>query len=235
MRGGAKRGLRLALAASVVASGLAVSSGVAVADETATCLDGITVRTVDASLVTLDGEPCTSAALDSLKDLLPTSSSVPALPTTTPPPPVAEKTTTPKPAAVTPSRDATVPPVVVQEAGPGVAVAQAPAVGLSPASGVLPGASLSTSAGFAPVALASGIYDPALLLGPGAPTASLQTLGGNPASAVTSASQIQAMALNASTPLGIGATVGIVILAGLGGLVLRQRLLRRVNKAATSS
>ena len=265
MQVGGRRALGATMVAGVLAGGLALGAGAASAATSYCLYDGDRYDTsglIDAPAI---GAACDSLIVKSLtklpdsppptttevipKDTTPTGSpgsgvgSIPtdALPTGTnssndedgassgqdSPPPVGAGTgqpTNPGPVANGGTAQA---PVLVAAGAPVVA-----ALGAKP-SGVLP--TDLTGTPFEPTLMAAaGIYDPALLLGPGAPTASLQTVGGNPASAVTSASQIQAMALN-NPSLGIGATAGVVILAGLGGLVLRQRLMRRVKKAATSS
>ena len=79
-------------------------------------------------------------------------------------------------------------------------------------------------------------YDPALLLA--APAGSpLRTLAGaDPASLVTSSSQMQAMAFD-GLPDGVGvpATLGSLILAALGAFALRHRLVGRGRREETDS
>ena len=261
MQVGGRRALGETMVAGVLAGGLALGAGTASA-ETCVAANGdtysglsslITSNVCDQDLIDQgrlsrvppQEAPATEAPEDTTEDEPPPAEtttppiSLPNVPVPLPgnPPPGtgAPVKPDPDPSTAQPSALPPIPlgnnaPLLAAGAGPGALAATA--LGAQPA-GILP--TDLTGTPFEPTLMAAaGIYDPALLLGPGAPGASLMTVGGNPASAVTSASQIQAMALNNSS-LGIGATAGVVILAGLGGLVLRQRLMRRVKKAATSS
>lgn len=105
-----------------------------------------------------------------------------------------------------------------------VAAAPVAPVALPPAGNLLAPA---PGFGVTPVGFGAG-YNPGLLFA--APFGSpLRTLAGtDPASAVTTASQVQAMALdNLPRGLGIPAVLGVLILAGLAGLAVRHRMLSR--------
>ena len=93
-------------------------------------------------------------------------------------------------------------------------------------SGSMPMASLLNLAG----------YNPGLLLTapPGSP---LKTIGStDPASAVTSSSDVQAMAFNGpNNGLGVPAVLGVLILAGLAGFAVRHRMLARRRSLGTAA
>ena len=146
-----------------------------------------------------------------------------------PVPPAAGSTTSTKPLVPTSTPQKAVVPVVPPAVAPQAPALAAGAVGVAPAVGVL-------DADFSPVLLSNGTYDPALLLGAAPGVAPMLAMSsGDPASAVTTASQVQAMALQGAGGLGLPAVAGVIILAGLGGVAVRYRLRKVGGKTAPSA
>ena len=150
--------------------------------------------------------------------------------TTTTPKPVPTTTTAPvaaPAAAAPPVRQAPPPPVA-----PPVLLPPPPVFALPPVAPFNPALLTPTSQPIDPAAFA---YNPGLLLAapPGSP---LRMAGMNdPASAVTSASDVQAMAFNApGGGLGVPAVLGVLILSGLAGFAVRHRMLARRRSLATA-
>ncbi|GAA4766071.1 hypothetical protein [Actinomycetospora chibensis] len=110
---------------------------------------------------------------------------------------------------------------------PQQAAAAAPA--FAPAFGALPSSFLKGAAGPAPGVRA---FDPNLLLGsafPGLRAGSPAYLGYDPASAVTTASQVQALPVDALTEGGVGvpALIAVLALSGVAAFTVRRAVLGR--------
>ncbi|WP_328303887.1 hypothetical protein [Actinomycetospora sp. NBC_00405] len=137
----------------------------------------------------------------------------------------------PRPAATaTPRSRAAVPtpaPAAAPTFTPQQAAAAAPA--FAPAFGALPSSFLKGAAGPAPGVRA---FDPNLLLGsafPGLRAGSPAYLGYDPASAVTTASQVQALPVDALTEGGVGvpALIAVLALSGVAAFTVRRVVLGR--------
>ena len=136
-------------------------------------------------------------------------------------------TATPRSRAAVPTPAAAAPTFTPQQAA-----AAAPA--FAPAFGALPSSFLKGAAGPAPGVRA---FDPNLLLGsafPGLRAGSPAYLGYDPASAVTTASQVQALPVDALTEGGVGvpALIAVLALSGVAAFTVRRVVLGR---AATPS
>lgn len=117
---------------------------------------------------------------------------------------------------------------------PQQAAAAAPA--FAPAFGALPSSFLEGAAGPAPGLRA---FDPNLLLGsafPGLRAGSPAYLGYDPASAVTTASQVQALPVDALTEGGVGvpALIAVLALSGVAAFTVRRVVLGRAVAASSS-
>ena len=137
-------------------------------------------------------------------------------------------TATPRSRAAVPTPAAAAPTFTPQQAA-----AAAPA--FAPAFGALPSSFLKGAAGPAPGLRA---FDPNLLLGsafPGLRAGSPAYLGYDPASAVTTASQVQALPVDALTEGGVGvpALIAVLALSGVAAFTVRRVVLGRA--AASSS
>lgn len=132
-------------------------------------------------------------------------------------------TATPRSQAVDPTPAAAAAPTFT----PQQAAAAAPA--FAPAFGALPSSFLAGAAGPAPGVRA---FDPNLLLGsafPGLRAGSPAYLGYDPASAVTTASQVQALPVDALTEGGVGvpALIAVLALSGVAAFTVRRVVLGR--------
>ena len=233
-----RRLLPSVLVGGMLVAGMAIGVGTAEAQESCTGPTGLTILLPSPLVESVtDSGKCVLATVEDTTSSVPTptpskivtppsgsTTSSTAAPPTTPP-----STTVPVPPAAQPPGAAAAAPAAVAAAQP-LAAGQsllAPGVGATP--------SALTGAPFAP-ALGNAVYDPALLLGAPANNPLVSMASADPASAVTTASQVQAMALqNLPGGLGVPAVLGVIILAGLGALVVRSRILRRVKKAAATS
>lgn len=137
------------------------------------------------------------------------------------------------PRAVVPPAPAALPPTAIAAAAP----AFAPSFNSLPSS-FLGGATPSglpggLSAGGAPA------YDPSQLLGsafPGLKAGAPAYLGYDPASAVTTASQVQALPVDGmSNGMGVPVMLAVLALAGVAAFVVRAMVLRRAGAAAAAS
>ena len=131
-------------------------------------------------------------------------------------------TATPRSRAAVPTPAAAAPTFTPQQAA-----AAAPA--FAPAFGALPSSFLKGAAGPAPGLRA---FDPNLLLGsafPGLRAGSPAYLGYDPASAVTTASQVQALPVDALTEGGVGvpALIAVLALSGVAAFTVRRVVLGR--------
>ncbi len=131
-------------------------------------------------------------------------------------------TTAPRSRAAVPTPAAAAPTFTPQQAA-----AAAPA--FAPAFGALPSSFLKGAAGPAPGVRA---FDPNLLLGsafPGLRAGSPAYLGYDPASAVTTASQVQALPVDALTEGGVGvpALIAVLALSGVAAFTVRRVVLGR--------
>ena len=131
-------------------------------------------------------------------------------------------TATPRSRAAVPTPAAAAPTFTPQQAA-----AAAPA--FAPAFGALPSSFLKGAAGPAPGVRA---FDPNLLLGsafPGLRAGSPAYLGYDPASAVTTASQVQALPVDALTEGGVGvpALIAVLALSGVAAFTVRRVVLGR--------
>ena len=133
-------------------------------------------------------------------------------------------TATPRSRAAAPTPAAAAPTFTPQQAA-----AAAPA--FAPAFGALPSSFLKGAAGPAPGLRA---FDPDLLLGsafPGLRAGSPAYLGYDPASAVTTASQVQALPVDALTEGGVGvpALIAVLALSGVAAFTVRRVVLGRAG------
>ena len=136
-------------------------------------------------------------------------------------------------AAAAPSQAAAPTPAAVPMFTPQQAAAAAPAFGS--AFGTLPSSFLRSAAGPAPGVAA---YDPKMLLGsafPGLRAGSPAYLGYDPASAVTTASQVQALPVDALTEGGVGvpALIAVLALSGVAAFGVRRIVLGRMIAASS--
>lgn len=135
---------------------------------------------------------------------------------------------TPRPRTTTPRAQATTPaPAATPTFTPQQAAAAAPAFG--PAFGTLPSSFLRSAAGPAPGVRA---FDPNMLLGsafPGLRAGAPAYLGYDPASAVTTASQVQALPVDGLTGGGVGvpAFIAVLALSGVAAFTVRRVVLGR--------
>ncbi|GAA4922030.1 hypothetical protein EV188_103553 [Actinomycetospora succinea] len=143
---------------------------------------------------------------------------------------------TPQSRATTPrSQAAVVPPAAaVPTFTPQQAAAAAPA--FAPAFGTLPSSFLKSATGPAP-GLAT--YDPKMLLGsafPGLRAGAPAYLGYDAASAVTTASQVQALPVDGLTDGGVGvpALIAVLALSGVAAFTVRRIVLGKAPVAASS-
>ncbi len=134
------------------------------------------------------------------------------------------------PRAVVPAAPAALPPTAIAAAAP----AFAPSFNSLPSS-FLGGATPSTLSGGLPAAGAPA-YDPSQLLGsafPGLKAGAPAYLGYDPASAVTTASQVQALPVDGmSNGMGVPVMLAVLALAGVAAFVVRAMVLRRATAAA---
>ncbi|WP_018330390.1 hypothetical protein [Actinomycetospora chiangmaiensis] len=171
-----------------------------------------------ASVVVPPAAPLASAAASAGRVLAPQ----PAAP--------APAATTPTAAAVAPAA----PPAAVAPAPalPPAALAAAPA--FAPSFNGLPSSFLGAAPASAPAGLAA--YDPGQLLGsafPGLKAGAPAYLGYDPASAVTTASQVQALPVDGlSGGTGVPVMLAVLALAGVAAFVVRAMVLRRAAAAA---
>lgn len=139
-------------------------------------------------------------------------------------------TATPRSRAAVPTPAAAAAPTFT----PQQAAAAAPA--FAPAFGALPSSFLKGAAGPAPGVRA---FDPNLLLGsafPGLRAGSPAYLGYDPASAVTTASQVQALPVDALTEGGVGvpALIAVLALSGVAAFTVRRVVLGRPGASSSS-
>jgi hypothetical protein len=137
------------------------------------------------------------------------------------------------PRAVVPPAPAALPPTAIAAAAP----AFAPSFNSLPSSflgGATPGA---LSAGLP--AAGAPAYDPSQLLGsafPGLKAGAPAYLGYDPASAVTTASQVQALPVDGmSKGMGVPVMLAVLALAGVAAFVVRAMVLRRATAAAAAA
>ncbi|MEJ2869990.1 hypothetical protein WCD74_19640 [Actinomycetospora sp. OC33-EN08] len=140
----------------------------------------------------------------------------------------------PSAAAVAPLPRAAVPPAPALP--PAALAAAAPA--FAPSFNALPSSFLGAAApGSAPAGLPA--YDPGQLLGsafPGLKAGAPAYLGYDPASAVTTASQVQALPVDGlSGGMGVPVMLAVLALAGVAAFVVRSMVLRRAASAAASN
>jgi hypothetical protein len=137
------------------------------------------------------------------------------------------------PRAVVPPAPAALPPTAIAAAAP----AFAPSFNSLPSS-FLGGATPSTLPGGLPAAGAPA-YDPSQLLGsafPGLKAGAPAYLGYDPASAVTTASQVQALPVDGmSNGMGVPVMLAVLALAGVAAFVVRAMVLRRATAAAAAA
>ncbi|MDD7941111.1 hypothetical protein PHK61_22075 [Actinomycetospora lutea] len=137
------------------------------------------------------------------------------------------RATTPRSQAATPAPAAAVPTLTPQQAA-----AAAPA--FAPAFGALPSSFLRSASGPAPGLAA---YDPNMLLGsafPGLRAGAPAYLGYDAASAVTTASQVQALPVDGLTDGGVGvpALIAVLALSGVAAFTVRRIVLGKAPVAA---
>jgi hypothetical protein len=135
------------------------------------------------------------------------------------------------PAAATPTATAAAPPALT----PQQAAAAAPA--FAPAFGALPSSFLRSASGPAPGVAA---YDPNMLLGsafPGLRAGAPAYLGYDAASAVTTASQVQALPVDGLTGGGVGvpALIAVLVLSGVAAFVVRRIVLGAAGAGARAA
>lgn len=133
----------------------------------------------------------------------------------------------------TPRAQATPAPAAVPTFTPQQAAAAAPA--FAPAFGALPASFLRSATGPAPGVRA---FDPNMLLGsafPGLRAGAPAYLGYDAASAVTTASQVQALPVDGLTGGGVGvpALIAVLALSGVAAFVVRRAVLGRAAPSAT--
>jgi hypothetical protein len=141
---------------------------------------------------------------------------------------------TPQPRATTPRSQAAAPPAsaaAVPTLTPQQAAAAAPA--FAPAFGALPSSFLRSASGPAPGLAA---YDPNMLLGsafPGLRAGAPAYLGYDAASAVTTASQVQALPVDGLTEGGVGvpALLAVLALSGVAAFTVRRIVLGKAPVA----
>jgi hypothetical protein len=135
------------------------------------------------------------------------------------------------PRAVVPPAPAALPPTAIAAAAP----AFAPSFNSLPSS-FLGGATPSALPGLP--AAGAPAYDPSQLLGsafPGLKAGAPAYLGYDPASAVTTASQVQALPVDGmSNGMGVPVMLAVLALAGVAAFVVRAMVLRRATAAAAT-
>ncbi|MDT7742295.1 MAG: hypothetical protein QOE59_1373 [Actinomycetota bacterium] len=141
------------------------------------------------------------------------------------------------PPALVPAAPAALPPTAIAAAAP----AFAPSFNSLPSS-FLGGATPGALSGGLPTGLpAAGApaYDPSQLLGsafPGLKAGAPAYLGYDPASAVTTASQVQALPVDGmSKGMGVPVMLAVLALAGVAAFVVRAMVLRRATAAAAGA
>lgn len=145
------------------------------------------------------------------------------------------RSTSPRSAAAEQPETAAAAPAAVPTFSPQQAAAAAPA--FAPAFGALPSSFLRSATGPAP-GLAT--YDPNMLLGsafPGLRAGAPAYLGYDPASAVTTASQVQALPVDGLTDGGVGvpALLAVLALSGVAAFTVRRLVLGKAAPVAAAT